>query len=113
MWAIASVFGLVVARHCATQDALAFMRDFWGSRHSFLPLPPRPVSAVTWSWSRIAQFFDDRWMLDCALPAFFAFITIVDFVALCYRQRDIALMMAGPGRLEGLIPIQPFKQHRS
>ena len=96
LWALASLSGLVLARHYTSPDTLAFMQGFWSVRHGFLPLPPRPISAIAWTWSRMTQLFSERWMLEYPWPAFYSVLAVLGFVVLWRQRRDLALMLAGP-----------------
>jgi hypothetical protein len=96
LWALASMLGLAIARHTTTPDTIAFMQGFWGVRHGFLPLPPRPLSAIAWTWTRMTQFFGERWMLEYPWTAFYSALTILGFVVLWRQRRPLALMLAGP-----------------
>jgi hypothetical protein len=96
LWALASILGLAIARHTTTPDTIAFMQGFWGVRHGFLPLPPRPMTAIAWTWSRMTQFFGERWMLEYPWTAFYSALTVLGFVVLWRQRRPLALLLAGP-----------------
>jgi 4-amino-4-deoxy-L-arabinose transferase-like glycosyltransferase len=88
LWAVACVVGLVVARHYATPETLAFMHRFWGARHGFVSWPPRLWSAT--------QFFGETWMLAYPWPLFYTAATVIGFVLLWRQRRDVALLLVGP-----------------
>jgi hypothetical protein len=96
LWALASIAGLAVARHHTTPATVAFMQGFWGVRHGFLPLPPRPTSGLAWMWTRMTQLFTERWMLEYPLPLFYSALTVLGVVVLWRQRRSVALMLAGP-----------------
>jgi hypothetical protein len=96
LWALASILGLVIARHTTTPETIAFMHGFWGVRHGFLPLPPRPTTGIAWMWTRMTQLFTERWMLEYPLPLLYSVLTVLGVVVLWRQRRSLALILVGP-----------------
>jgi hypothetical protein len=96
MWALAAAVGVVVARQYTTVETITFMRWFWGTRHAFMPMPPRATTAALWAWGQLLELFTDPWMLRYPWPAFYAALAIFGFGVLWHQRRDAALMVGGP-----------------
>jgi hypothetical protein len=94
LWAGASVLGLVIARTHTTAQTMAFMREFWGQRQGFMPLPFAASGAALWARDRMLQFFDV--MSGYPWPMTYAVLAIAGFIVLLVQRRDVALILLGP-----------------
>jgi hypothetical protein len=111
LWAIGSLTALIVAERSMTPSTRAFMHDFWSA--GFLPLPPRPSTALPWLWERISGLFGDPWTLRYPLPWVFVLLAALGIAVLWRRHRDAALLTAGPFVLTVLVSAAqeyPFRQ---
>lgn len=110
-WALGSLTALVVAERSMTPATRAFMHDFW--RGGFLPLPPRPSTALPWLWERINGLYGDQWTLKYPLPWLYVLLAALGIAVLWRRHRDAALLTAGPFVLTLLVAVAqeyPFRQ---
>ncbi|HSN69642.1 MAG TPA: hypothetical protein VLV48_10370, partial [Thermoanaerobaculia bacterium] len=111
LWAVGSLTALVVAEKSMTPSTRAFMHDFW--RGGFLPLPPRPGTALPWLWERITGLYGDPWTLQYPLAWLYVLLAALGIAVLWRQRRDAALLTAGPFVLTLLVSAAqeyPFRQ---
>jgi hypothetical protein len=111
VWAAGSVLAVIVGERSMTPATRAFMQDFW--RGGFLPLPPRPSTAVPWLWQQFTSLFGDPWTLRYPLPWLFALLALIGIAVLWRQRRDAALLVAAPIALTMLAAAAhqyPFRQ---
>jgi hypothetical protein len=94
IWAVASLAAVVVARHHAAPETLAFMQQFWTQRQGFFPVPFSVGGTVVWIWKQIVDLFGVMMMYPW--PVVYAVLTVVGFVTLWRQRRAVSLLLLGP-----------------
>ena len=94
IWACAAAIGLLSAQQHMTAHTMEFMHWFWRTRLGFLPLPTTTAGFALWTRDRFTQFFDA--MSGYPLPVVYTALSLLGFVVLLWRRRDVALILLGP-----------------